>query len=175
MAWNLAYEWPRKRSGLPAIILAISKAGLRSEALQVADHVLSAFPGDAEMLGARARILFEDGQVEEAESAARIAIEHDASLPQLHAHLSAALGSQGRLDEAIRAARAGLAAVPDAADRRDTASFHAHLGRLLLSVGDLDGAESELTAALRSNPDLPGALEPLDKVRAEIATRGTSE
>ncbi|HEX7085161.1 MAG TPA: tetratricopeptide repeat protein [Vicinamibacterales bacterium] len=58
----------------------------------------------------------------------------------------------GRLDDAIRTCRAGLAVHPGYVSARAT------LGRALLDQGDLDEAFTELTAVLESAPEHLGAL-----------------
>lgn len=58
----------------------------------------------------------------------------------------------GRLDDAIRTCRTGLAVHPGYVSARAT------LGRALLDQGDLDAAFTELTAVLESAPEHLGAL-----------------
>jgi tetratricopeptide (TPR) repeat protein len=91
-------------------------------------------------------------------------IQQDPASPAF-APLAEELRRAGRLQEAVKTCRSGLAIHPDYASARAT------LGRALLDLGDLDAALTELTRVLATAPEHLAALKGLGEIHSRRGQR----
>ncbi|MEE9218827.1 MAG: tetratricopeptide repeat protein [Acidobacteriota bacterium] len=152
---------------------------------------------DASALYERARAAFEDGQMEEAESLARQAIEQDSSLAAAYALRGVLLDQLGRAEEALESYLEAARLDPDDAEVHhnlclyynqreqyaealqsgrkavelnplNSDSFN-NLGRAALKLGEFEEARSALRKALEIDPTSMSAHYNLSLVLAEQA------
>lgn len=139
----------RALAGVPeAQLPAANRAGFRRERQRYVALLreLSDTPGGNQ---ASAALALAERDPARAEAAYREALRIDARFtPALHG-LAGLSAESGRLDEAERVLRGGLALLPEQGD------LHAALGLLLAQRGDLRGAESTLARAEKLSPRDP--------------------
>ncbi len=161
-----AYALNAERSGI---------AFFRARAREYLDRAIALRPGDSEALLARAWLSVAGGDRPAAERDFRAAIERDPRNPACHFYFSDYLLERGRLKEAARASRQGLALAPEFFGRRLSAlgglSSDPHLLGLL--VPEEFGRGHFLLARYLLEQGRPaGALQALD--RCDQATRRES-
>ena len=126
-------------------------AGRKPEAHRIIDEILAEYPRSVEARNAKARMLLEEGSVQEAAEAARIAITFDAGSVAAHYTLGLTAIARERFDEAERE----FSKVVELNPRAGAAQIQ--LARLGLAAGDAEGALRAAQKAVEATPEDPAA------------------
>jgi Flp pilus assembly protein TadD len=129
----------------------MERNGMRAESERMADHVLAAYPTNAEALHLKGLTVFAAGRQEDAARYMEGAIKHGLEVPLYYRNICAVYERIGRLDDAVAAGKRAVALDPT-----DAQAYHnltvAHARRL-----ELDECIACARSALALDNTLPGA------------------
>ena len=169
---RLSMAWRRGLAGCGAAVLLLlgtltwRQASIYSDEVTLFSHVVAHNPQAAGAHLNLAHGLIAENRMEEAEAAARIAVQQRPDSYDAHVNLAIALSHQQRLEEAERHLREAVEIAPGEAEP------HANLGVLMSRLNRLDDAEASLRRALEINP---GDLSVLGNLAKLLDMRGQPE
>jgi Flp pilus assembly protein TadD len=141
--------------------------------IEIARRVAERLPGNPYVLAGRRRslsnLLAQQGDLHEATSIARKAVELDPNDPRLRAHLGNLLTRQSEYEEAEHALRAAIAMEPE------DPSFHDDLSRCLAGQGRIEEAIEAIREAASIAPSSAKGLGRMNEVLLEAGRGAEAE
>jgi tetratricopeptide (TPR) repeat protein len=136
---------PTQADALHLLGVLRHQAGETLEGIELIERAI-AVQRDPRFLGNLGELCRNAGQVERGIAACQEAIQRDPSLAPAYHNLAVLLEQDKRLEEALQAARKGVAVAPN------DASGHRIVGKILADLGRHTEGHAELDLALRLNP-----------------------